>query len=85
MYITDDFVSDSFVLTTKEEEKIKRRADFLKISHSRVLLLLLCFCVCVHIYTHIYISREKETKTHTHTHIYIRVSRLRVITARAVA
>ena len=88
MYITDDFVSDSFVLTTKEEEKIKRRADFLKISHS---LTLACCCVVVflsvrkHIYTHIHLARKGNEDTHIYTYIYLRVSRLRVITARAVA
>jgi len=73
MYITDDFVSDSFVLTTKEEEKIKRRADFLKISHSLTLECCCCCCVfvCAYTYIHTYTSREKRKRRHTHIHIHI--------------
>ena len=70
MYITDDFVSDSFVLTTKEEEKIKRRADFLKISHSLTLECCCCCCVFVCAYTYIHLVRKGNEDTHTHTYIY---------------
>ena len=69
-------MSDSFVLTTIfTTTKKKRRADFLKISHS---LTLACCCFVVflsvrtHIYTHIHLARKgnEDAHTHTHTHIY---------------
>jgi len=79
-------VSESFVLTKKRRKEGLTFSKSLTLSLSRVVVVVVVFLsVRKHIYTHIHLARKGNEDTHIYTYIYLRVSRLRVITTRAVA